>query len=114
MPDRSGRQSGGDRAAEAYDPAQFELLARWIEARVARGDRLQLGDFLKYDPLPNGKFDFNNRWPISTDFLGGSTGYPEANWPVRARICRAHEDYLRGFFHFLATSPRVPEAVLRE
>jgi hypothetical protein len=97
-----------------YDPADYELLARWIEARVARGEKLTLSSFCKYDPLPNGKFDFNNRWPISTDSIGGASSYPEAGFAVRAAIARRHEDYLRGFFHFLATSPRVPGNVRRE
>lgn len=97
-----------------YDPAHYELLARWIEARVARGETLTLSSFCKYDPLPNGKFDFNNRWPISTDFIGGASRYPEAGFAEREAIARRHEDYLRGFFHFLATSPRVPESIRRE
>ena len=97
-----------------YDPAQFELLARWIEARVAAGQRLHLADFLKYDPLPNGKWDFNNRWPISTDYLGGSEKYPEASWSERERICKRHEDYLRDFLRFLSSDPRVPQAVREE
>jgi hypothetical protein len=99
---------------EDYDAAQYELLARWIEARLAAGQKLTLSSFLKYDPLQNGKFDFNNRWPISTDFLGGADEYPEATYARRQDIARAHERYLRGYFHFLATSPRVPAQVRRE
>ena len=97
-----------------YDPADYELLARWIEARAARGEKLALSSFCKYDPLPNGKFDFNNRWPISTDYIGGVSNYPDASFTEREAIARGHEDYLRGFFHFLATSPRVPENVRRQ
>jgi hypothetical protein len=97
-----------------YDLADYELLARWIEARAARGEKLSLSSFCKYDPLPNSKYDFNNRWPISTDYIGGASSYPEAGFAERAAIARRHEDYLRGFFHFLATSPRVPENVHRE
>lgn len=98
----------------SYDPTDYELLARWIEARLAAGKTLTLRDFLKYDPLQNGKYDFNNRWPISTDFIGGSEHYPEADAAQREEIARQHEAYLRGFFHFLATSPRVPQAVREE
>jgi hypothetical protein len=94
-----------------YDAANFELLARWTEARVAAGKKLTLRDFLKFDPLQNGKYDFNNRWAISTDFIGGAHAYPTADAARRETIARAHEDYLRGFFHFLATSPRVPRTV---
>jgi ribulose 1,5-bisphosphate synthetase/thiazole synthase len=97
-----------------YDPADYELLARWIEARVARSETLTLSSFCKYDPLPNGKYDFNNRWPISTDYIGGASRYPEAGFAERKAIAGRHEDYLRGFFHFLATSPRVPETVRRQ
>jgi hypothetical protein len=101
-------------APAGYDPADYELLARWIEARVAAGETLRLSSFCKYDPLPNGKFDFNNRWPISTDYIGGSSAYPEAGWAERDVITRRHEGYLRGFFHFLATSPRVPAGIRAE
>lgn len=98
-----------------YNPANFELLARWAEARQAAGKKLFLRDFLKYDPLQNGKYDFNNRWAISTDFVGGGAdGYPEGTPAERGRIAKAHEDYLRGFFHFLSVSPRIPDAVRLE
>jgi hypothetical protein len=97
-----------------YDSNDYELLARWIEARLTAGQKLTLRSFLKYDPLQSGKYDFNNRWPISTDFLGGADEYPEATYSRRAEIARAHERYLRGFFHFLATSPRVPAEVRSE
>ena len=97
-----------------YESADFELLARWIAARESAGKKLTLRDFLKYDPLQNGKYDFNNRWPISTDFVGGAHAYPTANAAERAKIARAHESYLRGFFHFLATDLRVPQAVRDE
>lgn len=101
-------------APENYDPADFELLGRWIEARLSAGETLALSDFCKYDPLPNGKYDFNNRWPISTDFIGGSSDYPEASFTEREAIAARHEYYLRGFFHFLANDSRVPENIRRE
>jgi hypothetical protein len=97
-----------------YDPANYELLARWIAAREKAGERLTLRSFLKYDPLQKGKYDFNNRWPISTDFLGGADDYPEADASERVEIARRHEDYLRGFFHFLATDKRSPPRVREE
>jgi FAD-dependent oxidoreductase family protein len=101
-------------APEGYDASRYELLARWIEARLAAGEELTLRDFLKYDPLPNNKFDFNNRWPVSTDYVGGSQEYPRADPAKREIIAKAHEDYLRGFFHFLRTNQRVPEHIRTE
>jgi hypothetical protein len=97
-----------------YDAARYELLARWIEARVSAGETLTLRSFLKYDPLQNGKYDFNNRWPISTDFIGGADAYPEGDAATRETIAKAHESYLRGLFHFLATDASVPPAVREE
>ena len=97
-----------------YDAADYELLARWIAAREKAGERLTLRSFLKYDPLQNGKYDFNNRWPISTDFIGGADDYPEADANERVEIAKRHEDYLRGFLHFLATDKRAPPRVRKE
>lgn len=97
-----------------YDPAHYDLLARWIKAREAAGMKLTLRDFLKFDPLQNGKYDFNNRWAISTDFIGGADKYPLAELDERARIAKQHENYLRGLFHFLATSDDSPSRVRKE
>jgi hypothetical protein len=97
-----------------YDPAHWELLGRYIVALTGMGEKLTLRSFCKYDPLPNHKFDFNNRWPISTDLLGGADGWPEGSASERAKIAKAHEDYLRGFFHFLRNDRRVPENVREE
>jgi hypothetical protein len=97
-----------------YREADFELLARWIEARQRAGEKLTLRSFLKYDPLQNGKYDFNNRGAISTDFIGGADRYPEASPAERQTIAKRHEDYLRGFFTFLATSRRSPPTVRKE
>lgn len=97
-----------------YDASAYELLGRWIQARITKGENLSLSSFLKYDPLQNEKFDFNNRWAISTDFIGGANNYPEAHHSKRKEIALQHENYLRGFFYFLRTDPRVPGKVRDE
>lgn len=97
-----------------YDPSQYELLARYIEARKASGHTLRLGELMDIQSMPHGKTDINNNGAISTDFIGGNVGYVEGNFAERARIWKAHEDYTRGFFHFLATSRRVPERLRAE
>ncbi len=99
---------------DGYDPGKYELLGRWAAARVGAGEMLALSDFVKYDPLPNGKYDLNNRWAISTDFLGGSWDYPEGDATRRREIEQQHEAYLRGFLHYLATEPRIPEPMRGE
>ena len=64
--------------------------------------------------MPNGKTDINNNGGFSTDFIGGNYAYPDADYATRAQIWQAHEDYIRGFVYFLATSPRVPENMRAE
>ncbi len=97
-----------------YDPARYELLARYLEALVAAGKKPKLAEFWNPIWMPNGKTDINNNGGFSTDFIGMNYDYPDADYATRARIWREHEDYTRGFIHFLATSPRVPANIRAE
>ena len=101
-------------APSNYKPAQFELLARYIQGLMAQRRALSLGTFMGIYAMPNGKTDVNNNGPVSTDFIGGSDAYPLAGPDARAQIWRAHKDYIQGLFYFLATDPRVPETVRRQ
>jgi hypothetical protein len=97
-----------------YDPARYELLARYLEALVATGHKPELQAFWNPIWMPNHKTDINNNGGFSTDFIGANYAYPEADYATRAQIWQAHEDYARGFVYFLATSPRVPETMRAE
>jgi hypothetical protein len=97
-----------------YDPAKYELLARYLEALVATGHKPELQAFWNPIWMPNHKTDINNNGGFSTDFIGANYVYPEADYATRAQIWQAHEDYARGFVYFLATSPRVPETMRAE
>ena len=97
-----------------YDAADYELLARYLEALIANGGQPKLNDFWLLKVMPNGKTDINNRGGFSTDYIGMNWDYPDANYTRRAEIWQAHEDYTRGFLHFLATSPRVPKNIRDE
>jgi hypothetical protein len=96
-----------------YDPARYELLARYLEALVAAGKNPQLWQFWNPIFVPNQKTDINNNGGFSTDFIGMNYSYPEASYAQREKIVQAHDRYVRGFVYFLATSPRVP-ANMRE
>ena len=89
------------------------MLTARIPRRLMPGGRAL--DF-DGDPiwLPNQKTDINNNGGFSTDFIGMNYDYPEADYTTRERLEKAHENYMRGFLVFLATSPRVPEAMRRE
>jgi len=95
---------------EGYDPAQYELLLRTLEA----GSDHYRG---KFDMLPNGKTDTNNSGSFSTDNIGMNWDYPEASDERRAEILEEHRRYQQGFYWFLANDPRVPahdQAWMRE
>jgi len=97
-----------------YHAARYELLARYLEALVAAGKQPNLGQFWHPLWMPNHKTDINNNGGFSTDFIGMNWGFPEASYRERARLEAEHESYLRGFLHFLASSPRVPANIRAE
>jgi hypothetical protein len=101
-----------------YDPARYELVARYLAAAQAQNIPLALCQkpkmnlvFLKIDSLPNQKTDVNNSGWVSTDYIGYGSDYPEADYATRKKIAKDHENYTRGLLHFLATDPRVPENI---
>lgn len=101
-----------------YDPKQYELVGRFFTASAALGTKFSLGwnkgltsTPIKLDKIPHGKTDTNNGARISTDYAGYSQGYPEASYAEREKFAKAHENYIRGYLHFLATDPRVPENI---
>src|SRR3989442_6737806 len=53
-----------------YDPAKYELLARYLDAFVAAGKKPKLAEFWNPIWMPNGKTDINNNGGFSTDFIG--------------------------------------------
>ena len=97
-----------------YNPAQYELLKRAIQATnpTAITQLLQLQGL----NTPNGanKWDVNangNLTMISTDYVGFSKTYPDADYATRQQIITDHRNYEQGYIYFLATDPSVPLAV---
>ena len=92
-----------------YSAADFELFARYVEARLARDGAVTLAQLMDIQTIiPNGKTDINARDELSTDWVGGSYTWATNTHGGRAIIRQQHEDYIRGMFTLLATSPRVP------
>ena len=89
---------------EGYDPRRYELLRRYIEAGVF--DAIDLNS-----PMPNRKTDVNNHGAFSSDHVGASYGYPEADHAERDRVFRDHASYVRGLWYFLQNDERLPAAV---
>lgn len=95
---------------EGYDPAEWELLRRYLQARP----ELTFEQLCHPAAMPHGKTDTNNNGAISTDFIGGSWGYPNGSYAEQDAIVAAHERYVKGFFYFLANDPSVPPALHAE
>lgn len=98
-----------------YDPARYELLARYLAAMTTYlGRPMKLNEVSLLRVIPNGKVDLNNRGGFSTDFIGKNYAYPDGTYAVREQIWREHVDYQQGFYYFLANDPRVPAALRDE
>src|SRR5262249_4742590 len=80
-----------------YDPARYELLARYLPALEAELKRpLAINDVMKADVVQNGKTDTNNNGAFSTDYIGGSYEYPNAGHAGPAPHPHTRRDYRRG------------------
>jgi len=94
---------------DRYDPAAYDLLARLLQLSPR-----PLSALISIGPIPNRKADINNNGPVSTDYIGASWDYPNSSYARREEIRRAHEEYTKGFFYFLANDPRSPAAIKAE
>jgi hypothetical protein len=94
-------------APPGYDPADYELLRRYIRSNPA----LTLRGVLGINRIPNGKADVNSNGPVSLDFLGANGEYPEATPERRKEIAAVHLHWAQGLVYFLQNDPSMPKAV---
>jgi hypothetical protein len=100
---------------DGYDPKRYELLARYLAAFGKQNQRPPVfHELTLIARIPNGKADFNNQGPFSTDYIGKNFDYPDADYAGRARIWKEHVDYVQGFYYFLANDPRVAKSLRDE
>lgn len=100
---------------EGYDPARFELLARYLVALTKHLGRAPIfNEVSLFRIIPNGKADLNNRGPFSTDYIGKNYAYPDGSYAEREKIWKEHILYQKGFYYFLANDPRVPKPLQEE
>lgn len=101
---------------DGYDPRRFELAARFLAEFVkVKGRAPRMNEILLPAQIAGKqKWDFNNRGPFSTDYIGKSWEYPNANYRRRAEIWRDHQRYTRELFYFLTNDPRVPKETQAE
>jgi hypothetical protein len=104
-----------------FDPRQYIMAARWFAGEKDEwNDQLRPGPSLaKFDVFPNRtpggfrKTDTNNHGPVSSDFIGGSWGWPEGNFELRERIFQQHVSWQKGLYWFMANAPEIPEPYRR-
>lgn len=88
----------------SYRELDYELALRNLES----GDlRIQWAP----TPMPNRKTDTNNKFAISSDFIGQNYEYPDADYATREKIVQAHKDWQMGLMWTYAHHPRVPEKI---
>jgi hypothetical protein len=99
-----------------YDPKRFEVLARFLAEFVKQKGRAPRMNEILLPAQVAGKqkWDFNNRGPFSTDYIGKSWEYPNASYRRRAEIWQDHKRYTEELFYFLTNDPRVPPATQDE
>ncbi len=83
-----------------YDPDRYTLLARYIAAGATFPDFMQLQEG-----------DSNNQGGFSTDNIGHSDDWPEADYPTREAIYQDHVTYQQGLMWFVTHDERVPVAI---
>lgn len=89
-----------------YNRTDYALLERYLTSAPA--------DFVwdwtyKHGPVKLNRGDCNNAGPISTDFVGGSNAWPNADYATRERIFQEHVTYQQGMMWFLANDSAVAE-----
>ncbi len=95
---------------DGYDSSQYELLARLMTAEPERPfDKILNPNF-----MPGHKTDINNNGPFSSDLIGASDGYPEADFTAREKIRQQHKKYTLGLLWFIGHDPRMPVTVRTE
>lgn len=98
-----------------YSEANYELVRRYISARVAASASTALNQLIDVQTIiPNGKTDINANGELSTDYVGYNHTWATNTYAGREVIRKAHENYIRGLLYYYATSPNVPAALNAE
>ncbi|WP_234572933.1 FAD-dependent oxidoreductase [Rhodohalobacter sp. 614A] len=102
---------------EDYDPMDYELVGRYVEyIKETAEDREELEQQLSMifpGWINSGVYNYQRASLITMAPLGISHVYAGGDYGTKARVWKAHQDYLRGLHHFLSTDERVP-AFFRE
>ena len=90
-----------------YDADVHALLLRYLTVKP----EFPWNWKYSFGPVKLNVGDCNNAGPVSTDFVGGSYDWPEADYATREQIFQAHVTYQQGLMWFLAHDERLPKRI---
>ncbi len=101
-----------------YDPKDFELVGRYVEfLKTSITDPKELKKSLaRIFPgwMNAGEYNYHRNSLITMAPVGISYLYADGDYVTKAKVWKAHQDYLRGLHHFMSTDARVPENFRKE
>jgi len=101
-----------------YDAGDYELVGRYVEyLKSAFADPKELKVRLaRIFPgwMNAGEYNYHRNSLITMAPVGISHLYADGDYAAKAKVWKAHQDYLRGLHHFMSTDPRVPEEFRKE
>ncbi|MDN3549754.1 FAD-dependent oxidoreductase [Mucilaginibacter aquaedulcis] len=90
---------------EGYDSLQYQMLFRILDKNKNATELLSIA------PLPHNKFDINNTYHLSIDYVGGNKGYADGDYTERANILAQHRVYEQGLLWTLQNDPRISATI---
>ncbi len=101
-----------------YDAKDFELVGRYVEfLKASITDPKELKKSLaRIFPgwMNAGEYNYHRNSLITMAPVGISYLYADGDYVAKAKVWKAHQDYLRGLHHFMSTDARVPEGFRQE
>lgn len=95
-----------------YDAKDYELVGRYVEyLKATYADAAELKKRLaRIFPgwLNAGEYNYHRNSLITMAPVGISYLYADGDYAAKAKVWKAHQDYLRGLHHFMSTDARVP------
>ncbi|QDU75370.1 FAD dependent oxidoreductase [Bremerella volcania] len=100
-------------APEGYSAQDYELVGRYVEYLT---ETIEDQETLRKKLIGicpgwknSGEWNYQRDSLITMAPLGISQDYASGDAATKARVWKAHQNYLRGLYEFMRTDPRVPE-----
>ena len=101
-----------------YDAKDFELVGRYVEFLKASitDPKVLKKSLARIFPgwMNAGEYNYHRNSLITMAPVGISYLYADGDYVAKAKVWKAHQDYLRGLHHFMSTDARVPESFRKE